>query len=253
MDYDKLLNLAAELGCRLMSSGAEIYRVEESVFRLLHAYGLESPQVFAIPNALIVSVATPQGHPITRMRRIPSHGTDIELLEQCNSLCRKLCTQVPPLDEAQREVDSLAQNIRVYQPVQILLGYGIAPAFFTPLFGGGVRDALCAFLCGLAVGACLLFGGRLIGSNSFFRTVICSAVAALLSLVLVRLGLGLDVDTITIGVLMVLVPGVALTNAMREIMAGDIISGLSRTAEAILTATAIALGAAVGLGIGQFL
>lgn len=253
MDYDKLLNMATELGCRLMSSGAEIYRVEESIFRLLRAYGLEEPQVFAIPNALIVSVTTPQGHPITRMRRIPSHGTDIELLEQCNGLCRQLCAQVPPLDQAQEQVDALARNMRFYRPLQVLLGYGIAPAFFTPLFGGGVQDALCAFLCGLAVGACLLFGSKLMGSNGFFRTVICSAVASMLALVLTRMGLGQNVDTITIGVLMVLVPGVALTNAMREIMAGDIISGLSRMAEAILVATAIALGAAVGLGIGQFL
>ena len=73
MDYDKLLNLGTELGCRLMESGAEIYRVEESVRRLLTAYGVE-PQVFAIPNCLIVSVNTPEGHPLTRMCRIPAHG-----------------------------------------------------------------------------------------------------------------------------------------------------------------------------------
>ena len=77
MDYDKLLNCAVELGCRLMYSGAEIYRVEESISRLLQAYGLESPEVFAIPTCVIVSVTTPEGHPITRMRRIAAHGTDI--------------------------------------------------------------------------------------------------------------------------------------------------------------------------------
>ena len=89
MDYEKLLNMAAELGYQLMYSGAEIYRVEESARRLLRAYGLESPEVFAIPNCLIVSVATPEGQPVTRMRRVPLHGTDIELLERCNGLCRR--------------------------------------------------------------------------------------------------------------------------------------------------------------------
>ena len=79
----------------------------------------------------------------------------------------------------------------------------------------------------------------------------CSGIASLLSLLLVRAGLGNNVDLVTIGVLMLLVPGVALTNAMREIMAGDIISGLSRTADAILVASAIALGTVVGLAIGQ--
>ena len=248
MDYDKLLNVAVELGCQLMSSGAEIYRVEESVRRLLQAYGLDSPEVFAIPNCVIVSIATPEGHPITRMRRIAGHGTDIELLERCNDLCRRLCVQTPPLEEAQGLLNALPG--RSYAPRQVLLGYGIAPAFFSPLFGGGVGDTLSALMGGLAVGFCLLYAGRFIGSNSFFRTAICSAVASLVSLMLVRLGLGRSVDTVTISVLMVLVPGVALTNAMREIMAGDIISGLSRAADSILTAAAIAIGTAVGLAIG---
>ena len=75
----------------------------------------------------------------------------------------------------------------------------------------------------------------------------------LLSLLLVRAGLGDNVDLVTIGVLMLLVPGVALTNAMRELVAGDTYSGLSRTAEAILIAMGIALGSAVGLGIGRIL
>ena len=252
MDYDKLLNISVELGCRLMSSGAEIYRVEESMRRLLQAYGLESPDVFAIPNCVIVSIATPEGHPVTRMRRIAAHGTDIEMLERCNDLCRRLCAQRPPIEEARELLDGLS-DCPVYPLWKVLLGYGIAPAFFSPIFGGGLADALGAMLGGLAVGFCLLYGTRLIGSNSFFRTAICSAVAALASLLLVRLGIGQSLDTVTISVLMVLVPGVALTNAMREIMAGDMISGLSRAAGSILTAAAIAIGSAVGLAIGGML
>ena len=187
---------------------------------------------------------------MTRMRRIPPHGTDIELLERCNELCRTLCRTVPPLEQAQEQAQRLTER-RVYRPAQILLGYALAPAFFTPLFGGGVRDALCALLCGLAVGVCLLYGSRWLGNNSLLRTVVCSAVAALGSVVLVRMGVGVSVDLITIGVLMLLVPGVALTNAMWEIMAGDVYSGMSRTTEAILTAAGIALGAALGLWAGQ--
>ena len=150
-------------------------------------------------------------------------------------------------------VDRLPASCRRHRPATVLLGYGIAPAFFCPLFGGGFWDSLSAFFCGLVGGTCLLFGGRWLGSNSFLRTLVCSGIASLLSLLLVRAGLGNNVDLVTIGVLMLLVPGVALTNAMREIVAGDTYSGLSRTAEAILIATGIALGAAVGLGIGYIL
>lgn len=250
MNYEKILNMAAELGYQLMYSGAEIYRVEESARRLLCAYGLEAPEVFAIPNCLIVSVSTPEGQPVTRMRRVPAHGTDIELLERCNDLCRRLCAEVPPLDEAQEAVDALGSAVPRYSPRQTLLGYGVAPAFFAPLFGGGLRDTACSFLCGLAVGLCLLYGGKFIGANSFFRTAVCSAAAAFSALVLVEAGLGQSVDVVTISTLMVLVPGMALTNAMREIMAGDTFSALSRTADAILAASSIALGAAAGQALG---
>lgn len=250
MEYCKLLNMGADLGRLLMASGAEIYRVEESVNRLLSAYGLE-PQVFSIPNCLIVSISTPEGEPITRMYRIPAHGTDIELLEQCNALCRRLCRDLPPVEEAQRLIDGLSKHCKKFSPQAVLLGYVLAPAFFALFFNGGVRDSLCAAIAGLSVGACLLFGRRFIGSNSFFRTVVCSAVASLVALILVYIGLGRDAEAITIGTLMVLVPGMALTNAMREIMAGDIISGLNRTAETLLIATAIALGTALPLLLGQ--
>lgn len=252
MEYEKILNLGAELGRNLMNSGAEIYRVEESVSRLLTAYGLQ-PQVFAIPNCLIVSITTPKGHPITRMCRIPAHGTDIELLEACNDLCRRLCQNPLPVDQAQVLVDALPTRTPSPSPRTILLGHMLAAAFFAAFFGGNFSDGLCAALTGLAVGLTLLYGQPLIGSNSFFRTVICSAIAALLPLFLIQLGLGTDQGAITIGTLMLLVPGMALTNAMREIMAGDIISGINRTAEVILIATAIALGTALPLLIQQAL
>ena len=45
MDYERLLNMAAEMGYEVMFSGAEIYRVEESMRRLLTAYGIENPEV----------------------------------------------------------------------------------------------------------------------------------------------------------------------------------------------------------------
>ena len=133
MEYDDLLNMGTELGYQLMFSGAEIYRVEESVYRLLTAYGLQ-PQVFAIPNCLIVSLNTPQGHPITQMRRIPSHGTDIELLERCNDLCRRLCREVPPVKQAKELVDGLRSMLGLAAKVTL-----VAPKSIVRSEGKAVR------------------------------------------------------------------------------------------------------------------
>ena len=234
MDYDRLITLGAELGRLLMTSGAEIYRVEESVNRLLSAYGLE-PQVFAIPNCLIVSLTTPQGHPVTRM---------------CNQLCRRLCQSPPAVEEAQALVDVLPQR-RVYPAGVVLAGHVLAAAFFALFLGGGLADGFAAAFCGLAVSLLMLYGQRLTGSNQFFRTAVCAAAAAGLALMLVRSGVGNSVEAVTIGTLMLLVPGISLTNAMREIMGGDVISGVNRMAEVILVATAIALGSALPMLVAR--
>ena len=94
-------------------------------------------------------------------------------------------------------------------------------------------------------------GQRLTGSNQFFRTAVCAAAAAGLALMLVRSGVGNSVEAVTIGTLMLLVPGISLTNAMREIMGGDVISGVNRMAEVILVATAIALGSALPMLVAR--
>ena len=185
------------------------------------------------------------------MRRIPSHGTDIELLERCNDLCRRLCREVPPVKQAKELVDGLSQNKRQYSIRVLLLGYVVAAGFFAAFFSGGLLDVISAGICGFGVGFWMLYLGGKMGFNGFFQTLIGAAIASLLALLLTRVGVGENVDAITIGTLMVLVPGMALTNAMREIMAGDIISGVNRTAEAILTATAISLGVVISLAIGM--
>lgn len=252
MDYDKLLNLGTELGRRLMSSGAEIYRVEESIRRLLQAYGLTTGEVFAIPNCIIASLVTPEGQVLTRVRRMPSHGTDIYQLERCNDLCRRLCVETPPLDEAERRMDDLLSSRRYYSFPAQLLAYFVGAAAFVPFFGGTWRDALCGGLCGVAIGLCLTFLSRL-GTNLFFKTVAGGTVSGLLALGLRVVGLGQNVDFITIGALMILVPGVLFTNAMRDIMAGDMMAGISKAAEALLIGMAIALGTGVSLWLARLL
>jgi len=76
---------------------------------------------------------------------------------------------------------------------------------------------------------------------------------ALCAEILTAVGLGAHLDQIIIGALMALVPGIALTNAMRDVMAGDMVSGISKVAEALLIGGAIALGTALSLGMFHML
>lgn len=242
MDHNALVQLGCELGVQLMRSGAEIYRVEDSIMRLMTAYGASRPQVFAIPSCLIVSVSPPDCPPITQMYRMTGHGIDLDGLEQCNALCRLLCRDKPPVEQALAQVRQANDACPRYSSPLVLFGHFLTAAAFTLFFGGTLADCLCGGLCGLLIALSTRFLRPIAGSNAFFRTLLSAALSCLLAYSLVTAGMGAHTDTITIGALMLLVPGVSLTTAMREVMAGDLVSGLSDLTDSVLTAIAIALG-----------
>jgi len=252
MDYDTLLGLAVDLGYGLLESGAEIYRVEESIQRLLYAYGIPHADPFVIPNCIIISMVTPEGRAMTRVRRMPSHGTNVELLERYNDLCRRLCRETPPLDEARAQLDGARLGLRSYPMPAILLAYFIGCGSFSLFFGGSARDALCGGLCGAVIGLALAGMNRL-GTNLFFKSMLGAALSAFLALGFTHVGLGEHSQYITIGALMALVPGIIFTNAIRDVMAGDMMAGISKLADALLTGVSVALGTGFALGITRLL
>ena len=75
MDYSLLIQLVSKVGTSLASSGAETYRVEESITRILAAYGQEG-RVYCVPNSLFITIHVPGGLPITQLSRMPKRGND---------------------------------------------------------------------------------------------------------------------------------------------------------------------------------
>ena len=251
MDYNILLDLATDLGYELAMCGAETFRVEESVSRVLGSYGVQS-DVFAIPNYLIVSIVTDDGTPITRMRRIGPHGNDLDAVEKFNGLSRALCNRLPEPAEGLQWLDHV-RTLRVHYSTGVeYLGDFIGAGGFCMLFGGSWIDSLCAGLCGIVVG----FISKLLESrnaNPFFRTIATSFVMALVAYALGALGIARNPDAVSIGALMILVPGLLFTNAMRDVIYGDINSGINRVVQVMLTAMGIALGTAVAWSMAKSL
>ena len=247
MDYNLLLEVAVELGYHLSMSGAETYRIEDSVTRVLHAYGLES-EVFSVPNNLIVSIETPDGRPMTRMRRIGYHGNDLDAVEKFNTLSRWLCDRKPEPQKAMKWLRDTRDHISNY-PSPILLFANFLGAFgFCFLFGGTLLDSFFAGLCGLVVGVVNRVMDKL-NTNQFVRTLTAAFFMALVAYFIGALRLNNSTDATNIGALMLLVPGLLFTNAMRDIMSGDTNSGINRIMQVLLIAAAICLGTAAAWSV----
>ena len=249
MDYNILLDLATDLGYELAMCGAETFRVEESVSRVLSSYGIAS-EVFAIPNYLIVTVMMEDGTPITRMRRIGSHGNDLDSVEKFSGLSRAYCSQTPEPKEAQRWME-VTRSQRLTYPVPVIyLGYFLGALGFGLLFGGNFLDGLCAGICGILVGLVIRFLDAQ-DTNQFFRTIAASFLMALLAYAFGAMGIAKNPDAITIGALMILVPGLLFTNAMRDIIYGDTNSGINRIVQVFLIAAALAVGTATAWSLAE--
>lgn len=243
MDYNLLLDLATDVGYELAMSGAETFRVEESIQRILKSYGVDA-EVFAIPNYLVVSIVTETGKPITRMRRIGFHGNDLTAVERLNGLSRAICCEHPTPEDAMGRLDQVRRTQPQYSLATSLLGHFLGASGYGILFGCGWIDAFCAGACGVLIGLVNRQMNRL-KVNPFFSTLISAFLMSLSAYAFTNLGIVSRPDAVIIGALMILVPGLLFTNAMRDIIFGDTNSGINRIVQVLLIAAAIALGTAV--------
>lgn len=251
MEYSKLLDLATDLGYELAMSGAETFRVEESISLVLKAYEIDA-EVFVIPNCMHISIEPVIGRPLTRMRRIGSHGNDLDAVEKLSGLSRKICAEHPAPEIAAKWLEETKAQKRQYSLLGYLLGNFLGGFGFAFLFGGCLIDALCAGVCGILVGLINKFLDKL-GANQFFRIIIAAFVMALPAYTLGCAGIVPNPDAAVIGSLMILVPGLLFTNAMRDIIYGDTNSGINRVVQVLLIAMAIALGTAAAWNVTDHL
>ena len=251
MNYILLMDLAIDLGYELAMSGAETFRVEESVTRMLAAYGVDS-DVFAIPNYIMITIRRKDGTPITRMRRIGHHGNNMDSVEKFSNLSRRIVFRKPDLEECHRWLADTRKSCRSYSRETQYLGHLIGAGGFGLFMGGTWVDGICAGLCGLLIG---IVDNYLDGlkANQFFRTIASSFLMAMLAYALSAYGYARNPDAVTIGALMLLVPGLLFINAMRDIIYGDTNSGVNRIVQVFLVAAALSLGTGAALRISSML
>jgi len=240
MNYNLLMDLAIDLGYELAMSGAETFRVEESVTRLLAAYDVDS-DVFAIPNYIMITIRRKDGTPITRMRRIGYHGNNMDSVEKFSGLSRRFVTETPSLEEGHQWLSDARKKCRCYSKKAQYLGHLLGAGGFCLFMGGTMADGICAGLCGLLIGVVDNYLDGL-KANQFFRTIASSFLMAMLAYAFSAFGLAPNPDAVTIGALMLLVPGLLFTNAMRDIIYGDTNSGVNRIVQVFLVAAALSLG-----------
>lgn len=247
----ELLRITSRIGSMLIEYGAEIYRVEDSLYRIAAAYGFSGSEkrieVFAIPASLIITVNDGSAPPLTQTVRISSRGTNLDRVDKLNNLSRYICAEKPDFSEIQKHIAEICERKVYGYPVR-LFSYAVVGATFSLFFGGTAADALFSGIISMIVFAVQGYVNK-VKPSVFFQSVIGSIVIASIAVLVSRIGLTENFDKIIIGASMNLVPGVTLTNCMRDFIAGDFMAGMYTLTEAILVAVGMAVGAASAIAL----
>ena len=240
MRTKELITFVLDIGEQMLISGAEVNRVEDSITRMCSAYGAKRVNVLTITSSILVTVKMDDGEMYTQTRRIRSYLTNLNKLDKLNDLSRYICDHKPDLEEIERRIE-IINEVGVYSPKQQYGIYALVASSFTVFFGGDISDAIVSALIGMLLKLMMEFI-RKIDKNTVITNVFCSFIVGLVTILSVSLGFGNNVDHIIIGNIMLLIPGLALTNAIKDIISGDTISGLLRLNEAFVIAVSIASG-----------
>ncbi len=239
-ERQKLISCMLDIGKAMFKSGAEISRVEDTLIRIGRSYGAKRVNAFALASLILVSIEFSDGEEITRTRRIRKGlQNDFVKLEAFNALSRRFC-------EGNMSVDSLYDGylaISSKKPSKLIIysGSALASGAFAMFFGGNIFDSVVSALFGILI--CLMQQKLTpLCRNNITFVVIASFITGLcISLVSAPFGF-MHADKIMIGDIMLLVPGISITNSVRDIFVGDTITGSMSFVESILSAGALAAG-----------
>lgn len=247
MKINQVMDIAIKAGKILLKNGSEIHRVEDTIGRICRCYGVEA-ECFVLPTAIFITVIGKDGEPLSYVKRISERTVDLSSIEKVNSFSRGLQNNTMSYEEAIKTLEEIEAQ-KSYRFELRLLVAGITAFVYTLLFRGTVKDALAAFFIGMLIYISKEKVSRM-GIFRFFEYFVSGMIAAGVCILAVRIFPVLNVYRIIISSIMILLPGVAVTNALKDALHGDIVSSQFGIAEAIFTVVSVSAGVAIILSFG---
>lgn len=243
--HHEIMNICLTAGRLMIEGGSEMYRVEDTMLRIARNAGIQDPRVFATPTCVFMSL---DGGELSQMKQIRERNINLELVDRVNELSREFAVKKIDLNQLEQKIVKTANSTPTFPLWLQVVGAAALSCTLMVLFMDDYDwvDFPAAAAVG-AVGYLSFVYFKRFTNVRFLSELIAAMVMGLVAIGLNHLYPALKVDNILVGALMTLVPGLALTNALRDLFVGDLLSGVVRLFEAALTA--MALGGGVGIVI----
>lgn len=241
-ECQNIIDVCLLAGKIMLQSGGETYRVEDTMMLIAASFGMPKSHSFVTPTGIFFAVEGAQA--ATRLIRISERSTDLKKVTLVNAISRRIAVGELSVAEAYKQLSELDSSSVAYPMKYQLAAAAIASGCFLILLNGSGLGVISAAISGCTGFIVMIYLGRFIPIR-FFSEFFAALVVGMLSYGFVKLGIGQHLDKIMISSLVPLTPGLLITNAVRDLMAGHLLAGISKGAEAFLTAFAIGAGIAI--------
>ncbi|VBB06406.1 Hypothetical protein LUCI_1637 [Lucifera butyrica] len=235
--------LAGEI---MLRNGAETYRAEETMNHIARACGVQTAESFVIPTGVFLMVTDATRHSLTVMRRVQDRTINLDRIARVNEVSRCMAEGVVSGRDARSWLEQIAIERTGFSLLPSMMASGIVGGSFAVLQSAFWPEVVLAFVAAVLVRYIAHIVSRL-KEVPFIFEFLGSATAALVGIAAQSVWPSVGRDVVIIGGIIPLVPGLTITNAIRDVMAGDLLSGASRGLEALLSSVAIAMGVVVCL------
>lgn len=244
---DDILDISLKAGVLILENGGETYRAEKTCVKVAKALGAPDASAFVTPTLVIVSAYDNENHCHTAMRRVSLRTVNLAKISQLNDLARRLTARGKQTEPKQAEhlLDRIDKAPRHGNfPLTVMAAF--SAFFFAFMFGSNLKEALIAFVIGALLRIVLIFLDK-VHVNGFLVSLISGGLISTLCELVLFFGFVPSSVTIMTAVLMQVVPGMAIVNAIRDLLAGDLIAGTARLVDAFMVAAGLSAGSAFGI------
>lgn len=251
IDINKMLKAVKLLAQVILENGGETYRAEDTIIRICKNFGFTEVDSVAIPTGIFIAISRDGIDNHTVIKRVKKRTVNLTNVNTANEISRLITDGSITLDQAILQLQEMttAQSSNKILPT---IASALSSGFFTLLFYGSIFDFFIATLCGAVV----QLTSFLFSDEDMFHFIISltgGIITACIAIFFTELFSIGNIDLIISGAIMPLLPGLAMTNAIRDTMRGDLVSGVARGTEALIVAIALAVGVGMVLKIWIFM
>ncbi len=246
-ELEQVLDLTVHLGKQMMASGQNTERAEDLLRQICGAYRLRDVTVRVQSGLVAVSARNEAREYASRETAVAGAGIDLTRLCRLEALAERIARETPAPGTLQPMLWE-AKAGRTWPPAAMALGQAVGIGAIALLLGGGLWDTLLS--AALTFG---LFWLRRALAQVRLERMLVNTVSMLLTALIAEGaqagGLPADAARIISAVCIILVPGIGLVNATRNLLCGQEQNGVIQLVKALLETLALAAGAWLGTWI----